>query len=257
MVVQGVSAGTFSNTLFANSNLPTREYQALQIIGRYRLSDSLTLDGNYTHQFTNDGNFEGEGTNTPGTSSVIGDYPEIRSRFAHFPEGALNDFAEHKLRLWTTYNLNFNRAGNLSIGFLMNYDSGRTFTATDSIGITATQDAILASAGYIDAPSSQTIFFGERGNVEFDDALTFDLSLNYTFTLFSDLELWIKADIFNVFDDDTQIAGRSAVDANFDGPLDSLGIPTTFTLPSNFERARNNADFVNPQEYQFTVGFRF
>ncbi|MEM1179028.1 MAG: TonB-dependent receptor [Acidobacteriota bacterium] len=257
VVVLGTPAGTFSNTLFDNSDLPVREYEAIQLIGRYRISDSLTLDGNYTHQITNDGNFEGEGTNTPGTSTVIGDYPEIRSQFNHFPEGRLNDFAEHKIRLWTTYNLNFNRAGNLSIGFLMNFDTGRVFTATDSVGITAIQNQILDDLGYVDGPTSQTLFFGERGNVEFDDALTFDLSFNYTLNLFSDFELWIKADVFNILDEDAQLAGRSAVDANFDGPLDSFGLPTTFTTPANFERARNNADFVAPREYQFTVGFRF
>jgi hypothetical protein len=41
------------------------------------------------------------------------------------------------------------------------------------------------------------------------------------------------------------------------GPVNSLGIPTTFTEPGNFRSARNNADFVDPQEYRFTVGFRF
>ncbi|MEM8993866.1 MAG: TonB-dependent receptor [Acidobacteriota bacterium] len=257
VAVLGVPAGTFSNTFFDNSDIPSREYEAIQLIGRYRLSDSLTLDGNYTHQITNDGNFEGEGTNTPGTSTVIGNYPEIRSTFQHTPVGRLNDFAEHKLRLWTTYNLNFNRAGNLSVGFLMNFDTGRIFSATDTVGITGTQQSILDANNYVDAPSSQVLFFGERGGVEFDDALTFDLSLNYTLPIFSDFELWIKADIFNLFDEDAQIAGRTDVDANFDGPLDGLGLPTTFTTPANFERARNNADFAAPREYQFTVGFRF
>ena len=126
VIVEGVSAGTFSNTFISNSDLPQRDYEALQLIGRYRLSDNWTLDGNWTYQIANEGNFEGEGVNTPGISSVIGDYPEIRSAERHFPTGNLNDYQEHKIRVWSNYNLDFGRIGNLNIGLLANYDSGTT-----------------------------------------------------------------------------------------------------------------------------------
>jgi hypothetical protein len=256
--VDGVLAGTFSNQLIENSDVPSREYEAIQLIGRYRLSDNWTLDGNYTHQLTNDGNFEGEAANQPGISSVIGDYPEITTEGQHFPTGRLNDFAEHKLRVWTNYNLSFGRAGSLNFGLLMNFDSGYVFSNVDTIGgVTATQAAILTSLGYVDGFSSQDLFFGERGGVEFDDSLTLDLAVNYQLPIWKDLDLWIKADIVNLFDDDSQIAGRTAVDGDFSGPLDSNGLPTTFTTPGNYLGARNNADFVAPREYRFTVGFRF
>ena len=258
VLVEGNLAGTFSNQLIDNSDIPTREYEAIQLIGRYRLSDNWTLDGNYTYQLTNDGNFEGEGTNTPGISSIIGDYPEILVASTHFPEGPLNDFAEHKLRVWTNYNLSVGRAGSLNFGLLMNFDSGRVFSNTDTLSSpTAQQQAILDSLGYVDGPSSQTLFFGERGGVEFDDALTFDLSVNYQLPIWKDLDLWIKADLLNIFGDDTQIAGRTTVDADFNGALDAVGIPTGFTTPGNYLGARNNADFVTSREYRFTVGFRF
>ena len=91
----------------------------------------------------------------------------------------------------------------------------------------------------------------------FDDALTFDLSVNYQLPIWKDLALWIKTDITNVFNDDTQIAGNSGVTPNFDGPTDAFGLPTTFTEPASFRNDRGNADFVLPQEYRFTVGFRF
>ena len=260
VIVQGVSAGTFSNTFITNSNDISREYEALQLIGRYRLNDKITIDGNWTYQLKNDGNFEGEGTNTPGSSSDFGDYPEIRDNAIHHPVGPLNDFAEHKLRVWTNYNLDMGRAGNLNFGLLANYDSGRTFSRFDTEPIFPTQEAILEAAGYVDAPADQDLFFGGRGGVTFDDAIFFDLSLNYQLPIYKDFQLWLKADIFNVFDDDTQTAGRSNVNAVREvdgGPVNSLGIPTTFTEPGNFRSARNNADFVDPQEYRFTVGFRF
>ena len=258
VLVRGNLAGTFSNQLIRNSDFPTREYEAVQLIGRYRLSDNWTLDGNYTHQIKNDGNFEGEGVNTPGASSIIGDYPEIISQSQHFPLGKLNDFAEHKLRVWTNYNISVGRAGALNFGLLLNFDTGRVFSNTDTLNsITTEQNAILRSLGYVDNLSSQDLFFGERGGVEFDDALTFDFSINYQLPIWKDLDLWLKADIINLFDDDAQIAGRTNVDADFDGPLDSLGLPTSFITPGNYLSARNNNDFTDPREYRFTVGFRF
>ncbi|MEM6792422.1 MAG: TonB-dependent receptor [Acidobacteriota bacterium] len=257
VVVEGNPAGTFNNTFITNSNLPSRDYKAIQLIGRYRLGDNWTLDGNYTFQIENEGNFEGEGTNTPGISSVLGDYPEIRSESRHFPVGALNDFAESKLRVWTNYSLGLGRAGSLNFALLANWDSGRTFSATDSVSLSAIQNALIAANYDGPGPANQTVFFEGRGNVEFDDSLTFDLGVNYQLPIASDFELWIKADVINIFNDDTQIAGDTNVDADTDGPVDALGIPLNFTTPTAFLSGRNNGDFVEPFEYRFTVGFRF
>lgn len=255
VLVEGVSAGTFSNTVITNSDLPTREYEALQLIGRYRINDSWTIDGNYTLQLTNDGNFEGEGTNTPGISSTIGDYPEIRTPFTHFPIGPLDDFQEHKLRAWTNYNVGLGRAGSLNFGFLANWDSGRTFSRTSTIGITAEQNAIL-NALYVDGPTSQTIRYGRRGDFEFDDSLTFDVAVNYQLPIFGDFDLWLKADITNIFNDDTQTSGSTTVTPNFND-VDALGLPQSFTEPTSFASDSSNASFVAPREYKLTVGFRF
>lgn len=256
VVVEGVAAGTFSNTLYENSDLSIRDYEALQLIGRYRLSDNWTLDGNWTYQIANEGNFEGEGTNTPGISSVLGDYPEIRVPGIHYPTGNLNDYQEHKIRIWSNYNLDFGRIGNLNFGVLANYDSPLTSSTTDVIGLTAEQAAILDPL-YVDSPSSQTIFFGERGNIEWDSVLTVDLSLNYQIPIVRDFELWLKADVFNIFDESAQIDGETGVAANFSGPTTTFGIPTTFTPDADFGRATAANDFNDPREYQFTVGFRF
>ena len=257
VLVEGVSAGTFSNTLFANSSAPTREYEAIQLIGRYRLTDNWTVDGNWTYQMKNDGSFEGEGVNTPGTSSAFGTYPEIRSAAQHYPVGKLDDFADNKIRLWTSYNLGLGRAGNLALSLLLNHNSGRTRSATDIVGLTATQGAICADIGYVDCPTTQTIFFGERGGVKFSDATTFDVTANYQLPIYKDLDLWIKFDMFNIFDDDTQIDGITNVTADFAGPLDSLGLPTTFTPDSNFGDPNNNGSFIGSRLYRFYVGFRF
>ena len=77
-----------------------RNYDALQFDGTYRPWRSLQLDGSYTLQIKNHGNFEGEGTNQPGVPSIAFDYPEIFDPDRHFPYGRLNDFQRHKIRLW-------------------------------------------------------------------------------------------------------------------------------------------------------------
>jgi hypothetical protein len=258
VVVEGIPVGEFNNIFIANSNVPQREYQSFQVIGRYRLTDNWTVDGHWTHQLKNEGNFEGEGTNTPGISSTFGDYPGYFVPSRHFPVGKFNDYQADKIRAWTNYNMDLGRAGNLNFGFLGNYDSGRAYSLTDTIprGFSAQQQAVLAY--YLSRPgTTQTIFFGERGSQKWSDSMWFDLSVNYALPIWKDLDVWIKADLVNIFNDDSQIGGNINADDVANGPVDAFGLPTSYTLASNHAIATTNAHFVAPREYQFTVGFRF
>ena len=76
---EGQSYGTFVNQLFRNTDELERNYDALQFDGRYSLTSRFQLDGSYTVQIRNEGNFEGEGTNQPGVPSIAfglpGDLP--------------------------------------------------------------------------------------------------------------------------------------------------------------------------------------
>ncbi|MCP4204835.1 MAG: hypothetical protein GY769_23240, partial [bacterium] len=132
VVVQGVSAGTFSRATFRNTSDLSRDYEALQVIARYRLTDNWTVDGNWTHQLKNEGNFEGEGTNTPGSSTLFGDWQEALIQESHFPVAKLNDFQEDRIRAWTNYNLELGRGGNLNFGLLANYDTGEVHEVIDT-----------------------------------------------------------------------------------------------------------------------------
>ena len=49
----------------------------------------------------------------------------------------------------------------------------------------------------------------------------------------------------------------SAVSRAAGGPVDSNGIPTTFTPGSNFGRPTGNANYVIPREYFIAAGIRF
>ena len=110
--------------------------------------DRLTVNGNYTVQLKNEGNYEGEGTNTPGSTS-IGDYPEALSPDRHYPVGRLQNFQRHKLRAWAIYDMNFGRGGSMSVSGLVRVDSGLAYSlAQRNVAPTATQRLILTAAGY-------------------------------------------------------------------------------------------------------------
>lgn len=259
IIVQGVSAGTFSNVIFDNTNALSRDYQALQAIFRYRLTDNWTVDANFTHQLKNEGNFEGEGTNTPGSSSIFGDYQEALIEESHFPVANLDDYQENRVRAWTNYNLDMGRGGNLNFGLLVNFDSGRSLEYVDTnVPLTQLQRDAIALAGYVDrlTTSANDIKFNGQTQ-DFGDSTTFNMSVNYQLPLFKDIRVWLKADMINIFNDDSQISGEDDVVADFNGPLNTLGLPTTFNNRSDTGDAKSTGHFVAPREYRFTVGFRF
>lgn len=255
--VEGVDAGEFNNTVIDNSNEPERKYRALQLLGRYQFTPKWTVNGNWTYQLKNNGNFEGEGTNTPGISSTFGDFPGVFVASRHFPTGKLDDYQAHKVRLWSTYLLGMGRFGQLATTVLANYNSGTTFSFTDSIALpfSAEQDRILGF--YNSSPgSTQSVFFGKRGAGTFPSSLTFDLGLFYELPVWKRLGTFVKMDVFNILNDDQQIEYTANITANTDGPVDQFGLPTQFTRAGNFKDPIDNDSFVPPREIQLAVGFR-
>ena len=111
--------------MYRNTDLAAREYQARRPRSRrYRLGSSLTVNGQWTVQLENDGNFEGEAANNPAIPSLIGDYPEIYVAERSFPMGRLDDFQRHKVRVWATYSLDLRRFGRLDVAPLYRLQLG-------------------------------------------------------------------------------------------------------------------------------------
>jgi hypothetical protein len=65
VVAFGVDAGRVTNIIYDNTNDLFREYQGLVFQSRYRLTNRWSVQGHYTIQLENDGNYEGEGTSPP------------------------------------------------------------------------------------------------------------------------------------------------------------------------------------------------
>jgi hypothetical protein len=276
VVVDGISAGRFTNELFRNSDLPQREYQAMSFQSRYRFSSRWNLAGHYTVQLKNEGNYEGEATNQPGNTTDIGNYPEAFNETRSFPTGRLQDFQRHRLRVWSIYNFGLSRAGDLSVSGLWRVDSGQVFSlAARSQPLTATQRAILTNAGYPNAPNTQTVFFADRGSEEFKGYGLFDLDLSYNVPVFKSLRPWIKFDVYNLFNNQKLIAWNTTISQTASSPRDNLGLATAYTPGTTFGTATGNTvtnlnytginaypvafngALPGGRTYRVAVGFRF
>jgi hypothetical protein len=244
VIEDGVNFGTFDNSVFDNSDLPEREYQALLIQSNYRLRDNLQLEGHWTIQLKNDGNFEGEATNQPGISSEVGDYPEILVPERNFPTGRLNDFQRHKVRLWAIYTQALGAAGALDIAPILRMGSGRAYSlfATD---VPLSDIQLARNPGYARLPGggTQTLFFGERGSETFDGYALLDLALTYRIPVFRTLSPWVKLEVLNVTNNQKVFEWNTTVTPDPTSPLDQHGLPTGLVRGSNFGRATSNAHY--------------
>jgi hypothetical protein len=246
VTVNGVSAGTFTNIVFANTDEAHRQYQGLVFQSRYRLSSGWNIAGHYTLQLENDGNYEGEGTNQPGNKSMIGDYPEAFNAARNFPDGRLQDFQRSRLRIWSIYNWGMGGLGDLSVSGLWRLDSGRVFSlAARNQPLSATQMATISGAGYVDSPGvgpiqANQVFFDARGSETFPGHGLVDASINYNIPVFRTLRPWLKLDIYNLLDNRKLIAWNTAVTQNAASAKDSLGLATGYTEGATFGTATGN-----------------
>jgi hypothetical protein len=251
---------TFDNTYYSNTSDLYREYEAIQLLSQFRFFNRWTLHGNYTHELRNHGNFVGEAGNQPGNPSTYGDYPEIRNAARHYPEGKMPGYQKHRLRVLNNYELGLGRAGNLDVGFIFSYDSAQTYSfIATGVGITAIQSAALTAAGYKSPPTSQSVYFGNLGDGEFNDTHQFDLALTYSIPIIRNISPRIKFEVYNITNEQELRFFNTSITANNAAadPKDSLGLPTTFTRSSAFGNARDSADYQIPREYRVSASITF
>jgi hypothetical protein len=268
VIRDGVDYGVNDNAVYRNAGDDFyREYRGLVFHGRQRFGDRLILNGSYTVQLRNHGNYEGEAANQPGVVSLYGDYPEVFNEARHWPVGRLDDFQRHKLRLMGVWTQDLGAIGAADIGVIYRYNSGLTYSLrTVNADLSETQLATAAAAGYANEPGggSQTIYFGARGTESFRGFGLFDLSVNYSVPLWSRVRPYVRFEMLNLFDTDVQIGYDTTLVPNWEGPVDALGIPTTFTRGPNFGTATSElhypqwrSGFTGGRTALVAAGFRF
>jgi hypothetical protein len=238
-----------------------REYMGLNLQARYRVSDKLSLQGNYTWSEL-EGNIVGEtGGSGPVTTSPHV-YPEYVQNSWAFPVGPLPSEVAHKVRFWAIYDLIESDHHSLSVSLLQNFDSGTPYSLTDAVNVSP----FVTNPGYETPPTTNTYFFSDRGEFNFDDITRTDLSLNYAFlwnALGRQIEVYVQPEVINVLDEDNLIN----FDTNVVGPRDGMASFNPFTeVPvegvnwrrsDTFGEPTSEADFQQPRTFRFSVGFRF
>ncbi len=255
--LEGLEVGPFDNVVYRNSDLPTRKYQGISLISSVRPVSHWSVNANYTIQLQNYGDFEGEARNQPGISSTWGDYPEVFVQSRNFPLGRLAGFQRHKVRAWTSYDLELGRAGVFTPSLLYRYDSATTGSlAATSVPLSTIQEARIPGS-YTSPPTNQTLFFGERGAIDFAGAHVFDLGLNYSLPVWKTIRPWAKLELRNALNNDTLTSWNIAVAPDNNGPKDASGLPTNYVKGRNFGKGTNTANYPVPREFLFSVGVRF
>ncbi len=263
VVKDGIDFGTFTNIVWNSTDLGFRKYRGLVFQGRYNVTSRWSLNGHYTVQLKNDGNFEGESPNIPGESSRIGDFPEAFNAARTFPDGRLDDFQRHKLRAWSIYNQGLGRYGDLTFSGLWRLDSATTYSLA-ALGqpITDVQKALLSA--YPDLPDSQTVYFDKRGSETYKGYGLFDTGLGYNVPVFRTLRPWVKLDIYNLFNNQKLIKWNTTVRQDPNSPVDELGLHTGYVQGPVFGKANANTNFPIPfpnltggRTFRLAVGFRF
>ena len=128
--------------------------------------------------------------------------------------------------------------------------------------ITSVQKA--RDPGYARLPTSQSIFFGERGSQQFAGYQLLDLSVVYSLPVWETLRPWFKVEVLNLLNNDKLIAWNTSVTANSAGPKDENGLPTeyikaatygTATGPGSYPRPRSGSD--GGRTWLLSAGVRF
>jgi hypothetical protein len=239
VVIKGTATPS-TNILFKNTDLAHREYQALVFQSQYRIQNSWSINGHYTLELKDDGNYEGEGTNQPGRTSVIGDYPEAFPADRYYPDGRLQNFERNRLRIWSVYNTGLGAFGDISFSGLWRVEGQRAYTLSiRNVPTTAQQKTILVANGYADAPVvNHIVFGGERGTERFPGYALFDFDVNYNIPVYRSLRPWLKFDIYNLFDNRKLIGWNTGLSQS--GPKDAYGLSTAYDKGSNFGKATGN-----------------
>ena len=268
VVQDGIDYGAFDIAVWKNApDSIFRDYKALVFQGRQRFGTRFLIDGSYTAQLKNEGNYEGEAANQPGIPSLAFDYPELFNADRNFPVGRLAGYQRHKIRVLSSYNQPLGRLGAADIGFIWRYNSGTPYSdVTVNADLSDFQIEEAAALGYANQPGGggQNIYYGARGANLFPSYALADISVNYAVPVWRTVRPYIRFEVLNLLNSQKQIAFDTTLEPNWDGPVDALGIPTTFTRGSRYGQATAETDYpgwrsglTGGRAYLVALGFRF
>ena len=253
--------------IVGNSSDLERKYTAVQFQYSYRFAFPVFAGGNYTWSRLT-GNFDGENI---GSGPITGsfDFPEYIafSQAANRSFGYLAGDQRHRARLWVGYDLT-TRFGAFTITALENYDSGRAYDANGTVD----PRPFVTNPGYAIPPASETYYFSSRGAFRTDNVTRTDLAMNISIPAFKTLEVFVRPELLNVFNEKAFTGGRLGTDSDFTvltrvngGSTYAAFNPFTqtpvqgvnYALGPNFGKAIAPQGYQLPRTFRFSVGLRF
>jgi hypothetical protein len=248
-----------------DDSLYERNYHAVQLQGRYSLTDRLTLLGNYTWSQLY-GNIDGEdSTGVSSTAGTVTEYPEYNSFEQRNPSGYLPGDQRHVARLFALYDWRTS-FGDFTFAATERYETGTPYAATLTIPLTGGFDEAYgfvprSQSGYVSPPTSTTYYVQPRGANRADNFFQTDLGINWEIK-FNRLSLFLEIDVFNIFNQDSAPVGR-----DYNNTVIRLEPFNVFTetpvegvhyqLDDDFGTPDANAAFQNPRTFRFDLGLKF
>jgi hypothetical protein len=92
-------------------------------------------------------------------------------------------------------------------------------------------------ANDINANTSANLSFGERGAGQFKGYGVLDFAATYTVPVWRAVRPWIKAEVYNVLNNQKLIRWDTIVNVDPNSPKDANGLPTAFLQGPNFGKA--------------------
>jgi hypothetical protein len=260
-------AGTLDLGVVRNENdLLSREYDAFVARIDYRVSDRISLGGNYTWSHAR-GNFDGETAGAGPVSSSVTQYQEYKDPSWNSPEGDLAIDQRHKFRAWAIWDAVSTSRHNLSLSLLQSFWSGSPYSATGTVN---TIDFVgdPADLGYAGSPGNVTYFFSDRGEFLTDDLTRTDIALNYSFfaNLFgTELEMFVQPEVINLFGEEgvidvntnVQTAVNSGSLETFNPFTETPVEGTHWRKGTSFGQPVDENDYQQPRTFRVSLGLRF
>lgn len=249
--------GTVANRLYANTDEPARSYQALILQSTYRVG-SATVGGHYTAQLRNHGNFAGEAPGRPIPDSVFGNYPEVLGPALDrlMPEGRLDNYQRHKLRLYGVYTQTLGRLGSIDLAPVWRVNSGTVYSHTATVALTPVQ--LARNPGYpainVNRATRQTIFFGERGGQSFKGYGLLDVAATYALPVWRSVTPWVKVEFYNTLNNRKLIAWDRTVAPDPTSARDANGLPLGYIQGPRYGTATSDNHY--PPAYAGQIGGR-
>jgi hypothetical protein len=106
---------------------------------------------------------------------------------------------------------------------------------------------VAANPGYARPPTSQTLYFGDRGAGTFAGYGLVDLASTWSMPVWRSLSPWVKLEALNLANNQKLIAWDTSITANPNGAFDANGLPLDYIKGANFGNATSTTSYPRPR----------